>query len=103
MAERLFQIRGEIDLTTAPALQASLNDAVVADDADLLIDCGDLTFIDETGISVLTAAQCRLEAEGRSLRVVNANRITVRAIGIRGLVEFLRVNEETEPGIANLR
>src|SRR5438876_8716809 len=103
MAERLFQIGGEIDLTSASGLQACLNAAVGDDDADLLIDCGDLTYIDETGISILAAAQRRLQAEGRSLRVVNANLVTARAIGIRGLVEFLRVNEQTDSGLANLR
>ena len=103
MAERLFQIRGEIDMTTAPALLARLDVAVADDDADLLLDCGDVTFIDETGISVLAAAQLTLQAEGRSLRVVNANPVTARAIGIRGLVEFLRVNEPTDAAVADLR
>ena len=102
MAERLFQIRGEIDVASAPALQASLNGAVADDDADLVVDCGDVTFIDETGIAVLTAAQRRLQAEGRSLRVVNANPTTARAIDIRGLDEFLRVNEQTDERRSNV-
>jgi anti-sigma B factor antagonist len=96
VAQRLFQMRGEVDFTTAPGLHASLHEAVADGDADLLIDFHDVSFIDETGISVLTAAQRRLQAEGRSLRVVNANPITARAIDIRGLVEFLRVNEQTD-------
>jgi anti-sigma B factor antagonist len=103
MAERLIQIRGEIDVTSASGLLACLTAAVGDDDADLLIECGELSYIDEIGISILTAAQRRLQAEGRSLRVVNANLVTARAIGIRGLVEFLRVNEQTDSGLANLR
>ena len=103
MAERLFQIRGDIDVASAALLQTRLGCAVAEDDADLLLDCGDLTFIDETGIAVLASAQRRLQAEGRSLRVVNANPVTARAIGIRGLVEFLRVNEQTDSGLAGLR
>jgi anti-sigma B factor antagonist len=103
MAERLFQIRGDIDVASAPGLQARLGVAVADDDADLLLDCGDVTFIDEIGISVLAAMQLTLQAEGRSLRVVNANPVTARAIGIRGLVEFLRVNEQTDSGLAGLR
>jgi anti-sigma B factor antagonist len=103
MAERLFQVRGEIDVAAAPLLQACLNDAVVHDDANLLVDCCEVTFIDETGIAVLAAAQRSLQAEGRSLRVVNANPMTARAIGIRGLVEFLRVNEQPEAAVADLR
>jgi anti-sigma B factor antagonist len=97
MAERLFYIRGDIDATTAPGLKDALEDVVTRDDTDLLVDCGDLTFIDSQGISVLISAQNLLQARGRSLRVVNAKPMTARVMDLTGLVEFLRVNESGTP------
>ena len=62
-----LRVGGEVDLATAPQLDAALGDLVVATDGDLRIDCAELTFIDSSGISVLVATEQRLAADGRKL------------------------------------
>src|SRR4029079_6254012 len=49
MEERRLTLRGEIDLNNAPQLRANLRREVAEHDADLLVDCGQLTFIDSHG------------------------------------------------------
>ena len=67
---RLF-VRGEIDLASAAALLADLQRAISASDADLIIDCKHLRFIDSTAVRVLVEAHRALERQGRHLTVVN--------------------------------
>ncbi len=94
MAERRFLLRGEIDIAAAPKLRADLDDAVASDDADLVVDCTDLTFIDSSGLSVLLAVVRELQASGRGLRVVNASNAVVRVIQVAGVTETLRVDQD---------
>ena len=60
---------------------------------------------DEPGSAEPNAREGRISDAMPRVRVivVNANPVTARAIGIRGLVEFLRVNEQTDSGLAGLR
>ena len=90
MAEYRFVIRGEIDLDTAPALGVDLSDAAENGSDSLVVDCGALTFIDSTGISVLVSICDAFRAQGRQFRVVNTNAITDRVLDILGVSEHLR-------------
>jgi len=65
----LLVVCGEIDLVTAPRLQAYLDDAIASDVGDLLIDLAGVSYIDSTGLHVLLAAHCELDARGRRLEV----------------------------------
>lgn len=62
-----LRVDGEIDLATAPELEAALGDLVTATDGDLRVDCAELAFIDSSGVSVLVAIEQRLAATGRRL------------------------------------
>ena len=94
-----LSLRGEIDLANAEELRRDV-EAVLSDDADLIIDCSELTFIDSTGIGVLWRARARLSATGHRLYLLKVNekvrprstrwdcsthssRITVRRRGVR--------------------
>jgi anti-sigma B factor antagonist len=98
MAERLFYLRGEIDVFTAPALHSELGDAIAFNDADLLVDCGELTFIDSSGLAVLVACQRNLQVLGRQLRIANATKATERVMQVAGLTGMLRVNDASDSG-----
>jgi anti-sigma B factor antagonist len=62
-----LRVGGEVDLATAPQLEAALGDLVTATEGDLRIDCAELAFIDSSGVSVLVATEQRLAAAGRRL------------------------------------
>lgn len=56
---------GEVDLATAPVLQAAL-DGLLNGDGDVHLDLAELRFVDISGVAVLVAAAARL-APDRSL------------------------------------
>jgi anti-sigma B factor antagonist len=93
MAERLFYVRGEIDVASAASLHATLDDAIAFNNADLMIDCSEVTLIDSSGLAVLVATQRDLRTTGRRLRIANATRATKRVIEVAGLTETLHVCE----------
>jgi anti-anti-sigma factor len=90
MAERLFYLRGEIDAFTAPSLHAALGDAIAFNDADLLVDCGDLTF-DSSGLAVLVACQRNLQVLGRQLRIANATDAIERVMRVARMLRWRRL------------
>jgi anti-sigma B factor antagonist len=89
MAEYRFLIRGEIDLDTVPALQADLSDATERNAENLVVDCGAVTFIDSTGVSVLVSICETLREQGRGFRLVNTDAITDHVLDILGVGEQL--------------
>ena len=91
MAEHRFFIRGAIDVTSSPLLSARLAEPVVYGDADLLLDCSHMTFIDSTGIRVLVEANRFLEAQGRHMLIVNVNPMLRQIFDDFGLTELLQV------------
>jgi anti-sigma B factor antagonist len=50
-------LEGEVDVSTAPDVEARLLAYVEEANGDAVIDCGGLTFIDSTGLSMLIKAQ----------------------------------------------
>ena len=95
MAEQRVLIRGEIDPTSSPQLGASLAEAVTDGDAEVLLDCSEVTFIDSTGVYVILEAGRLLAAQGRAMLVVNVSPVVQRIFDVLGLTELLLV----EPGL----
>lgn len=87
----VVELRGEIDIFTAPSLAARL-DALTADPhPDLVLDLRATAFIDCTGLGVLCRARNRAEAAHGRLRLVTDSvrfRRTLRAVGLAGVFEL---------------
>jgi anti-sigma B factor antagonist len=80
-------VTGEIDILTAPRLEAVLAAAVDAYD-HLLVDLSGVTFMDAQGINVLLAAH--RNARG-TLRVVDASPQSARVLRITGVDHVLGI------------
>ena len=59
----VLRLKGEVDLATAPILETRLDQANGEVNGPLILDLGEMTFIDCTGLSVLARAQNRLRAD----------------------------------------
>jgi anti-sigma B factor antagonist len=92
MAEFRCFLVDEIDLANAAEVEDELRRAVDASDADLVIDCHQLSFIDSSGIYVLERTRDRLRAKERELRIVHVGPSVRRVFDILGLLEELRVD-----------
>ena len=93
MAEIRHTVSGEIDRSTAPLLRSDLTRLISANDGDVFVDCGQLTFIDSTGVAVLLEANQKLEADGRHLVILNVQRgprLVFESLGLSDLLRFER-------------
>lgn len=96
MTERRYLLHGEVDLANAQQLRADLRALVQADDAHLLIDCTQLTFIDSQGIAALLEAHYSLAAAGRHMLITNVPSGSRRIFEVLGLTDLLRYEREAE-------
>src|SRR6201989_3258583 len=60
-------VRGEVDLVTAPQLEAAVDQAILDHGAPrpLLVDLAECTFMDSSGLAIILRAQDRLRAGAR--------------------------------------
>jgi anti-sigma B factor antagonist len=64
---------GELDLSTAPLLEAALLAAEATDTATITLDIDAVSFIDSTGLRVLLEAHTRSLADSRRLRLTQGS------------------------------
>ena len=82
----LCLVAGEVDLLTAPALQAALIDTISATPSNLVIDLSAVRFLASIGLNVLVETLAALEATGHHLAiVVGDNPVVTRALQTTGL------------------
>ncbi|HEX5200539.1 STAS domain-containing protein [Paractinoplanes rhizophilus] len=78
------RLRGEVDMATAAALERTLVRAIDPG-SDLVVDVGELTFIDAAGLRALGRVDERMREHGRRLRLAGATPQLRRMLGVLGL------------------
>ena len=87
---------GEIDLATAGQARALIGEATGAPGSVVVVDTTAVAFIDCTGLRGLLAAQARLLAGGRSMRIRPSTAVT-RLLELTGTTSSFEVHT-THPG-----
>ncbi len=82
---------GEIDAHTSTTLDAAVDQALATDAEELVIDLGQVPFMDSMGIRVLVRAQRAIDERGGSMRIVEVSPAVARALDYAGLTEHLTV------------
>lgn len=91
---RLIAAAGEIDISSAPALEQAI-DLALDDGADrIALDLGNVTFMDSTGLRTLITTQRRLNDPGDLAVVVGAGPVR-RLLEIAGVADMLVVMGST--------
>lgn len=88
---------GEIDIVTAPDLRAALEQACAGDAAAVVVDFAAVTFADSTALSVLIAAHRILDAQARSMSIVNVAPTQMRVFTVTGLQGVLGAHAADQP------
>jgi anti-anti-sigma factor len=94
MTEYRYHLRGDVDTVTAPQVRLELRTAVNTDDADVVIDCTELSFIDSTGVAVLLEMNRLLEGDSRNMLIVNVPPGPRRVFDALGLTDLLRFEND---------
>src|SRR5882757_6576303 len=84
-ASTVAHLCGDIDAYTAPLLRAALLDLVQQNVIDLVVDMGDVTFLDSTGLGVLVATLHRQGKAGGSLRLAAVGDRVLKILQITAL------------------
>ncbi|HEX2576463.1 MAG TPA: STAS domain-containing protein [Aquihabitans sp.] len=83
-------VSGDLDIATAPELARSTSLAIDSGATKIVIDCGDLQFIDSSGINVLLMAWNEMKGRATMPLIVTNLQPNVRkvldATGVTGLI-----------------
>ena len=82
-------IKGRLDTTTAPQLEAKLN-AEIAGVTDLKLDFAELDYISSAGLRVILAAQKTMNKQG-SMVIANVNSDIMEVFDITGFSDILTI------------
>ena len=105
---RAFTVRGELDMDTAPELEAGLGEVASGDSAQVVIDLTECDFIDSTGIALIVRSWQRLDRGGETggdgqLVLCCVNTQVRRLLRITGVESSISVHEQRDAALAELR
>ncbi len=86
-------VRGEIDASTAPQLQAVV-EGLTEETSDLAFDLAELRFMDSTGLGVIASTIKRLEPFGAKLVLRNVPQMAERLLDISDLKRFVIIADD---------
>jgi anti-anti-sigma factor len=81
-------VRGEVDLASAPDLEAALRRALDGSPSSIVLDLEALTFIDSSGLRVLVSISKDARDQNATLGLRNIPRHAQRVLDITGLSEW---------------
>jgi anti-anti-sigma factor len=92
----LVRANGELDLGSAAALEQSLDEALSAHGEEVVLDLGELTFIDSAGLRCLLRATYRARADGDRLQMLAARSDDVNfLLGLTGIGDRLPIGTDS--------
>ncbi len=86
-----IDVRGEVDLATAPLLRETLYDAIAQGHSPIVLDLSAVTFIDSTALGVLIGAQERSDGQGTELRMIVSESRIMKIFEITGLTDLFSI------------
>jgi len=98
----VIAVRGEIHVSTAPELSASLASALDRGITTLVLDLSDVEFIDSTGLSVLLNVLRRITQRGGSFAIVCTNPTVLRLFEITRLESTFEIVSTREEALARI-
>ena len=85
---------GELDVATAPELEAQLHELRSSGFERVALDMRELQFVDSTGIRVIVSEHQFAAANDREFSLIGGRPAVRRALELCGLLEHLRVERD---------
>lgn len=96
----VIAVAGELDMATAPQLQAHITELLESERARLVFDLSEVTFCDSTGLSVFVRAKNSCDEAGGDVRLAAPQRGVLRILEVSGLVEVLPTYPTVDAAVA---
>ena len=87
----VLKLQGELDLASAPLLEAEVDRPEVASAPNLLLDLRELQFIDSTGLRTLFSAYQGASARGQGFAVTDGSPQVQRLLVITRMGEHMKI------------
>ena len=97
----VVSVGGEIDLSTAPAFEQAIAEALEADPAVLAIELSEVTFMASVGLRILAATNEKIGASTR-IAVIADNQAAIRPIQLTGLDTVVALYPTLNEALAEL-
>src|SRR5436305_6901751 len=91
---KVVPLEGEIDLHISPRVTTTLNAAVKAKPRNLVIDMGNVSYIDSSGLAVLIEAMQKVEKYGGKFAIAGLQENVKPIFEIAGLGPVFRIYHE---------
>ena len=88
---------GELDLATAPIVDAQLSELVTAGFGSVVLDLRKLRFLDSTGLKLLMTWEARSRADGIDLRVLPGPPAVQRVFDVAGVTNLVNGSSGVSP------
>ncbi|MGI5167070.1 STAS domain-containing protein [Spirillospora sp. CA-253888] len=92
----VVKINGEIDVFTSPRLREMLLDIIDNGGLHLVVDLGEVTFLDSTGLGVLVGVYHRLRARDGSMSFMGVNDRVRRVFHVTQLTKIFVLHDSLE-------
>jgi len=99
----VLRLRGELDLHTVAQLRLSLAEALESGAGAVVVDLGDVTFIDSTGLAALLNALRRLTRAGRRLVLACEDGPVLRVLRLTRLDSTFAINASADEALRAVR
>jgi anti-sigma B factor antagonist len=96
----VISIVGELDMASAPHLQAQITELLDNGRSRLIFDLTDVSFCDSTGLSVFVRAKNASDGAGGVVRLAAPQRGVQRILEVSGLVEVLPTYASVDEAVA---
>jgi anti-sigma B factor antagonist len=93
---------GDIDVATAPLLRAALHEVVWTGTSPIVVDLGDVPFLDSSALGVLVGARGR-SPHTHTVHLVTTRPFVLSLLAIAGLDQLLCVHSSLELAVAAAR
>lgn len=97
--ESIVAVIGEVDILTAPELDAVVNAVIDGDHRRVVLDLSRCTFLDASGLGVMVAAVLRLRRMPLSgvLTLRSPSAMTLRTLATTGLDQIVAIEQDVSP------
>ena len=89
LEDATIEIVGRLDTTTAPSLEATINQDIV-DVKNLILDLKGLEYVSSAGLRVLLGAQKKMQKIG-TMKVINVCESVMEVFEITGFADILTI------------
>ncbi|NUR83284.1 MAG: STAS domain-containing protein [Nonomuraea sp.] len=94
----VIRVVGDVDITTATKLDLAVEEGLLSGEP-LILDVGDMAFLDSTGLSVLLKAHVAAERDGGGLHVAAPQPVPRRIFQVTGVLSHLHLYDSLDEAI----